>query len=61
MDIYIFTAMLMVFVLLIFFLSKSHKRKEKNNYNSYGDSSGSSFMTDDFYESSDSLDAGGGD
>ncbi|NOR57493.1 MAG: hypothetical protein GQ474_03110 [Sulfurimonas sp.] len=61
MDIYIFTAMIIVFGLLILFLSKSHKRKEKDNYNSYGDSSGSSFMTDDFYGSSSSSDAGGGD
>ncbi len=59
MDIYIFTVMIIIFCLVIVFLSKSHKKKDRNYQNA--DSTGDSFMYDDFSKSSSSSDAGGGE
>ena len=54
MDIYMFTAMIVLFGLTIVFLSKRDKKKDRHNSNA--DSTGGSLIDE---ESSDSGDGGG--
>lgn len=60
MNIYIFTAMILLSGLVIVFLSKRYYEKDTDRHNSNADSTGGPFIDDDF-ESSSGSDADGGD
>lgn len=59
MNIYIFTAIILIFGLVIVFLSQRDNKEDK--YNSNTDSTGGSLIDEEFSESSTSSDSDAGD